>query len=125
MTIIHVVQFQFKPTASPEVIKDTCTRMLNLRENCIHPTTQKPYIKASAGGKDNSIEGLQVCQQQPGYMVVLTAKNGITHVFVVEFENEDDREYYVRTDPAHQAFVKTLDGVIEKAQVVDFTPGVF
>jgi hypothetical protein len=44
---------------------------------------------------------------------------------VVEFENEADREYYVRKDPAHQAFVKTLDGVIEKAQVVDFTPGVF
>jgi hypothetical protein len=110
MAIIHVVQFQFKPTASPEVVKDTCTRMLNLRENCIHPTTQKTYIKASAGGKDNSIEGLQ---------------NGITHVFVVEFENEADREYYVRTDPAHRAFVKSLDGVIEKAQVVDFTPGVF
>ncbi|GIJ91469.1 hypothetical protein Asppvi_010435 [Aspergillus pseudoviridinutans] len=110
MAIIHVVQFQFKSTTSPEVIKDTCTRMLNLRENCIQPTTQKPYIKASAGGKDNSIEGLQ---------------NGITHVFVVEFENEADREYYVRTDPAHQAFVKSLDGVIEKAQVVDFTPGVF
>ncbi|RHZ67972.1 Dabb family protein [Aspergillus thermomutatus] len=110
MTIIHVVQFQFKPTISPEVIKDTCTRMLNLRENCIHPTTQQPYIKTSAGGKDNSIEGLQ---------------NGITHVFVVEFENEDDREYYVRTDPAHQAFVRSLDGVVEKAQVVDFTPGVF
>lgn len=103
--------------------------MLHLRENCIHPTTQKPYIKASAGGKDNSIEGLQVCtrflQQPPGSMVLLTAKNGITHVFVVEFENEDDREYYVRSDPAHQAFVKSLDGVIEKAQVVDFTPGVF
>lgn len=58
-------------------------------------------------------------------MVLLTAKNGITHVFLVEFENEDDREYYVRSDPAHQAFVKSLDGVIEKAQVVDFTPGVF
>jgi hypothetical protein len=107
--------------------------MLNLRENCIHPTTQKPYIKASAGGKDNSIEGLQVCTVHVSCncnlviwtMVVLTAKNGITHVFVVEFENEEDREYYVRSDPAHQAFVKSLDGVIEKAQVVDFTPGVF
>jgi hypothetical protein len=44
---------------------------------------------------------------------------------VVEFENEADREYYVRADPAHQAFVKSLDGMIEKVQVVDFTPGVF
>jgi hypothetical protein len=24
MAIIHVVQFQFKPTASPEVVKDVC-----------------------------------------------------------------------------------------------------
>jgi hypothetical protein len=34
--------------------------MLALREKCIHPTTQKTYVKSSVGGKDNSPEGHQV-----------------------------------------------------------------
>ncbi|EAW11893.1 Dabb family protein [Aspergillus clavatus NRRL 1] len=110
MTVTHIVQFQFKSTASPAEVKDTCDRMLALKTNCIHPTSQKPYIKASSGGKDNSIEGLQ---------------NGITHVFVVEFESVEDRDYYVQKDSAHLEFVKSLGAVLEKAQVVDFTPGAF
>jgi hypothetical protein len=43
----------------------------------------------------------------------------------VEFESAEDRDYYVRKDPAHLAFVKSIGDVIEKAQVLDFTPGVF
>ncbi|GAT18654.1 hypothetical protein RIB2604_00101480 [Aspergillus luchuensis] len=42
--------------------------------------------------------------------------NGITHAFVVHFASADDRDYYVSKDPAHLAFVKSLDGIIEKAQ---------
>lgn len=34
--------------------------MLGLKDKCIHPTSQKPYIKSFTGGKDNSPEGLQV-----------------------------------------------------------------
>jgi hypothetical protein len=34
--------------------------MLNLKEKCIHPETGKPYIVSSAGGKECSIEGMQV-----------------------------------------------------------------
>ncbi|KKK26070.1 hypothetical protein P175DRAFT_0473749 [Aspergillus ochraceoroseus IBT 24754] len=108
--ITHIVLFQFKADASPEAVKDVCTRMLALRENCLHPTSQKPYILTSSGGVDNSIEGIQ---------------NGITHAFVVKFASTEDRDYYVNKDPAHRTFVQSLDGVIEKAQVVDFTGGVF
>ena len=34
--------------------------MLALKERCLHPETGKPYILESSGGKDNSIEGMQV-----------------------------------------------------------------
>jgi len=34
--------------------------MLALKDNCIHPSSQRPYIKSSIGGIDNSIEGIQV-----------------------------------------------------------------
>lgn len=48
----------------------------------------------------------------------------MTHAFVVEFENEADRDHYVTTDPAHLAFVKSAGEFISRAQVVDFVPGV-
>jgi hypothetical protein len=34
--------------------------MLSLKDSCLHPTSNKPYIKSIAGGLDNSPEGLQV-----------------------------------------------------------------
>jgi Stress responsive A/B Barrel Domain len=46
-------------------------------------------------------------------------------VFVVEFENEDDRLYYLDKDPAHLEFKTSIGGVVAKAQVVDFIPGIF
>ncbi|OCL03145.1 stress responsive A/B barrel domain protein [Glonium stellatum] len=110
MGVTHIVLFQFKPDASAEVIKDVCDRMLALKDNCIHPTSGKLYVKSSTGGTDNSIEGIQ---------------NGITHAFIVEFESAEDRDYYVRKDPAHLSFVSSIGKVVEKAQVVDFTAGVF
>ncbi|GES58794.1 stress responsive A/B barrel domain protein [Aspergillus terreus] len=110
MSITHIVLFQFKADTPPEVVKDICSRMLALKDKCIHPVSQQPYIKFSLGGVDNSPEGLQ---------------NGITHAFVGEFASAADRDYYVKEDPAHQEFVKSLWGVLEKGQVIDFTPGVF
>jgi len=44
---------------------------------------------------------------------------------VVEFESAADRDYYVRRDPAHQAFVMSLRGHVEDVRVVDYEPGVF
>ncbi|GCB21504.1 probable protein Pop3 [Aspergillus awamori] len=110
MSITHIVMFQFKDGVSPEVIKDVCSRMLALKDNCIHPTSQKPYIQAASGGLDNSPEGIQ---------------HGITHAFVVHFASAEDRDYYVAKDPAHQAFVKSLNGIIEKVQAIDFTDRVY
>ncbi|KAL2760181.1 hypothetical protein ACRALDRAFT_1091148 [Sodiomyces alcalophilus JCM 7366] len=106
MSVTHTVLFQFKNEANPDDVKAACARFLSLKENCLHPTGHTPYIASLKGGKDNSPEGLQ---------------NGITHGFVVEFASAEDRDYYVKDDPAHQAFVKSIGGLIEKAVVVDFT----
>ncbi|KAJ5782626.1 hypothetical protein N7457_004400 [Penicillium paradoxum] len=109
MSITHLVLFQFKSDVAAEAIQAACGRMLDLKDNCLHPSSQKPYIKSASGGKDNSPEGIQ---------------NGITHAFVVEFASAEDRDYYVQSDPVHQGFIKSLDGLVEKAQVIDFTNGV-
>ncbi len=54
-----------------------------------------------------------------------TGKHGITHAFIVEFENAKDRNYYVQKNSTHQAFVQSVRDILEKAQVVDFIGGVF
>ncbi|KAF9768374.1 hypothetical protein IL306_014343 [Fusarium sp. DS 682] len=110
MSITHTVLFQIKADAKPEDVKALCDRFLALKDNCCHPDTKNPYITSVKGGRDNSPEGLQ---------------NGITHGFVVEFHCAEDRDYYVKTDPAHQAFVKSIGGLVEKAIVVDFSNGVY
>ncbi|PWY77265.1 hypothetical protein BO94DRAFT_195698 [Aspergillus sclerotioniger CBS 115572] len=108
--ITHIVQFQFKSSTSPDKVQETCAHFSSLKDNCLHPTTQQPYVKSFKAGKQDSPEGMH---------------NSITHVFVMEFESNEDRDYYLTKDPAHLGFVKTLDGLIEKSQVVDFTEGVF
>ncbi|KAH8167166.1 hypothetical protein CIB48_g1058 [Xylaria polymorpha] len=102
--------FKFKALLPPEELKATCDGMLALGEKCLHPTTNTPYVKTLGGGKDNSIEGLQ---------------NGFTHCFVSKFDNEEDRKYYVESDPAHRAFVASLMDKVDGVQVMDFTPGEF
>ncbi|KAF2088921.1 dabb-domain-containing protein [Saccharata proteae CBS 121410] len=110
MAITHIVMFGFKADVAPDTVKDVCTHLLSLKDNCLHPTSQKPYIKSAIGGRDNSPEGIQ---------------RGITHAFVVEFDNEADREYYIQKDPAHLAFIERVKQVAETAQAVDFVPGVY
>ena len=53
---------------------------------------------------------------------------------MVKFASAADRDYYVKTDPAHQAFVKTVIGdesvaadgqKVVKACILDYDVGVF
>jgi hypothetical protein len=37
-----------------------CDRMIGLKDTCIHPQTQKPYMRSYGGGKNNSPEGAAV-----------------------------------------------------------------
>ncbi|KAK2609371.1 hypothetical protein QQS21_002152 [Conoideocrella luteorostrata] len=114
MAINHIVIFGFKPEATPEAIKQCCNEMLGLKDQCVLSSTGKPYITASKGGKDISIEGLQ---------------NGFTHIFVVEFASDADRDFYVKEDKIHHAFVakwiSSPEAIAAKAMVVDFAPGSF
>ncbi|KAK2606261.1 hypothetical protein QQS21_003309 [Conoideocrella luteorostrata] len=108
--VIHIVLFQFKKEQTEQQRQALNDKMLGLRFKCIHPTSKEPYIKSSIGGMDNSIEGMQ---------------HGATHAFIVEFESVQDRDYYVNEDPAHSAFVKEVLQSLDKATILDFSPGVF
>jgi hypothetical protein len=99
--------------------------MLALSEKCLHPTSQKPYIKSFTGGKNNSPEGHAVCEPwtlHPERLLIST-KDPHTHGFVVEFETAEDRDYYVYKDPAHQEFVQFAGQVANGVKVLDYEPG--
>ena len=51
-------------------------------------------------------------------------QNGMSHAFILRFNSKDERDYYVKEDPAHQAF-KDAAAVVEKTVVVDFQEGIF
>ncbi|KAF1851729.1 dabb-domain-containing protein [Cucurbitaria berberidis CBS 394.84] len=110
MTVVHIVLFEWKPTATYEQVDEACKRMLALHEKCLHPTSRQPYIKSFSGGKNNSPEG---------------HAGAFTHGFVVEFASAEDRDYYVNEDPAHQEFGKFVLEVAQGVKVVDYEPGTF
>lgn len=41
-------------------MQKACQKMLDLSNKCMHPKTNKPYVKSHGGGRDNSPEGHQV-----------------------------------------------------------------
>ncbi|TLS27010.1 hypothetical protein PpBr36_05262 [Pyricularia pennisetigena] len=110
MTLVHTVLFTFKASASDEEVRNVCKQFVALKDKCIHPTSQAPYILSLKAGRDNSQED---CQE------------GLTHAFVVEFPSAEDRDYYTNQDPAHQALAKAMDPLVERAVAVDFLDGVF
>lgn len=105
MPVNHLVLFQFKDEATTESVENAYAGMLGLKDACVRDGTQTPYIKSLTGGRDNSPEGLQ---------------NGIQYAFVVEFENVEDRDFYVHQDKAHKAFIAKAGPSIAKAIVVDY-----
>ena len=52
------------PNRLANIDSQACQRMLGLKQGCLHPQTKKPYIKSLTGGKDISLDGLQVLSPQ-------------------------------------------------------------
>lgn len=120
-----------------------------LKDECIHPTSNLPYVRSFKAGKDNSKENLQVYPNHsliyypsPAHYMsvsqIFSSNNfannpgvkqkGYSHLFIMEFDNTDDRDYYVGEDPVHQEYVKKLttgEFPVEEVQVLDFAEGVY
>ena len=105
--------------------------MLGLASSCVHPESQKPYIRSAMGGKNNSKEGNQVCAHAfsssfvHDKTLIRSHQGESTHGFVMWFDSEKDRDYYIEEDPVHQAFVKSITPILQAVRVVDFETGVF
>jgi len=109
MPITHIVMFALSPTSSLQSQQDLAARFLALKELCTKPDGSR-YIKALTGGRQTSPEG---------------KGKGLDYGFVLEFETEEDRKYYLEEDKAHLAFAGGNKGLVTDACVFDFTPGEF
>jgi len=93
----HVVVFRFKDGATDEQVRRVEQAFGALPEKI-------DVIRDYEWGTNVSPEGLD---------------EGFTHCFLVTFDSEADRDAYLR-HPAHQAFVKELKPVLDKAFVIDY-----
>lgn len=93
----HVVLFAFKNSASAEQVDTVVTDFGALRHAI-------PGIAGFEWGTNVSPEGL--------------AEN-FTHCFTLTFASAADRDAYL-AHPAHQRFVDTLGGCLERAVVLDY-----
>lgn len=93
----HVVLFNFNDTADIAKIKEIEDAFIALPDKISE-------IHSFEWGTNNSEEGLD---------------KGLTHCFFVTFLSKEDRDAYL-PHPAHQNFVKLLDGYIEDVTVVDY-----
>lgn len=104
-------------------------RLLELKKKCLHPITNKPYIRSIRGGMDISPENMNV-RHFPIFAFDLSEanmpKSHVSHAFVVEFDSTEHRDYYIEHDPVHKEFRKYLDEVIDASKIiVDFSDGKF
>ena len=94
----HIVIFKFKDGAPVDKVRGVVEAFKAL-------PSKLPAILAFEWGTNVSPEGLD---------------QGFTHIFTLTFASKEALEKNYLHEPAHQAFVAMLDGVLEKALVVDF-----
>lgn len=57
--------------------------------------------------------------------VVSSDQVDFSHGFIVEFESEEDRKYYLEKDEAHFEFARGLAVAVQEVGILDFKPGVY
>ncbi len=91
----HVVIFRFADFVTPQQKDSVVVNYTSLKTKCVNPVTYQPYIVSFDAGLANSKEGFDQHMEQ---------------LFVVTFQNEADRDYFVgrpfqqQYDPYHDAF---------------------
>lgn len=77
-TLKHIVLFKFKPEVTKEQVKEVIKQFSDLKDLCLR--NGQPYIQSVESGFANSHEG---------------ADQGLELGFIVTFNSEGDRNYYV------------------------------
>jgi len=95
--LCHIVLYKFKDDVKPAQVQEVVDAFAGLPKKI-------PLIIGFEHGTNVSKEG---------------KSEGFTHIFVVTFKNEADRDAYI-AHPAHEAFVKVVRDRREKVVVIDY-----
>ena len=96
----HIVMYKFKDSVTPAAVQEVIDVFAELPKKI-------DTIVGFEAGTNVSPEG---------------KSDGFTHVFVVTFKKESDRDAYL-THPAHQAYVQVVKDRREKVIVFDYWTG--
>ncbi|KAF1963037.1 hypothetical protein CC80DRAFT_398404 [Byssothecium circinans] len=111
MAITHIVLFAWKETTTKAQVDEICRALIALSEKCVRPTSKEPYVKGLKGGKNALPE--------------LFSVRALYSRLCMEFDNQEDLDYYTNEDPAHRAFSKFVQEFVADFKGADFQPGVF
>lgn len=104
--VIHIVLFKYSPSVSWIELEKHFREFAALRDTCLK--NGKPYMISMRMGKNTSWENFH---------------KGMTHAFVLEFKDEEDRDFYLLHDQVHRAFSAKAGPLIEDSVVVDLRDG--
>jgi len=108
-TITHIVLFKYKPTITWSALESHFDKFLALKHCSLSAKTGLPLIKSLKAGKNRSWEPFS---------------KGMTHGFVLEFDSQDELDYYLTQEPMHLQFSKEAEPLIEDSLVIDIRDGV-
>ncbi|KAI5920761.1 Mss4-like protein [Camillea tinctor] len=109
MTVLtHIVLFKYKPSVPWPELQRHFESFEQLPKKCVKPDG-KPYLKSLKMGMNLSWQAFN---------------KGMTHGFIIEFESQEDHDFYHLEDPVHIEFSKNAAGLVEDSVVVDIKDGV-
>jgi Stress responsive A/B Barrel Domain len=100
--ITHIVLFKYSSSISWIDLEEHFKEFTAFRTTCLKPNG-KPYMISMQMGKNHSWEPYS---------------KGMTHAFILEFANAEDRDYYLLKDPVHHAFSAKAGPLIEDSLVI-------
>ncbi|RAH74944.1 Dabb family protein [Aspergillus aculeatinus CBS 121060] len=103
MAILHLVLFRFKPEVSRGRRQAVLQEFMALSQKC-KDESERPYIKSIRGGVECTAE----------------VSSDHSHVFIVEFDSLQDREFYKNVDPIHAEFASRIIPLVSLTKMAVF-----
>ena len=105
--VTHIVLFRYRSDIPWTALEAHFRDFASLKDTCLKDG--KPYLLSIQMGKNTSWENFG---------------KGMTHAFIIQFQSEGDRDYYLIHDQVHRRFSEQAGPFIEDSVVVDLKDGV-
>ncbi|KAE8365650.1 stress responsive A/B barrel domain-containing protein [Aspergillus caelatus] len=103
MPFLHLVLFKFKPEIGITTQQEILREFLSLPQKC-KDSSHNPYITSIRGGVECGAG----------------SSSGYTHIFIVEFNSMQEREYYKGSDPVHLHFASRIMRMLAFIRILVF-----